>query len=103
MDGDLSSLIQLCPALCDPMDYSLPGSSVHGILQARILEWVATSSSRGIFPIQELSPHLLCILHWRVGFTTSTTWEARNLSHCRQILYTLNYREFLGHQRANEK
>ena len=33
--------------LCDLMDYSLQGSSVHGILQARILEWVATSSSRG--------------------------------------------------------
>ena len=32
---------QLCPALCDPMDCSPPGSSVHGILQARILEWVA--------------------------------------------------------------
>ena len=33
--------------LCDPMDCSLPGSSVHGILQARILEWVAMPSSRG--------------------------------------------------------
>ena len=32
---------QSCPALCDPMDCSLPGSSVHGIFQARILEWVA--------------------------------------------------------------
>ena len=38
---------QLCPTLCDPMDYSLPGSSVHGILQARILEWVAIPFSRG--------------------------------------------------------
>ena len=38
---------QTCPTLCDPMDYSLPGSSVQGILQARILEWVAISSSRG--------------------------------------------------------
>ena len=34
---------QLCLTLCDPMDHSLPGSSVHGILQARILEWVAIS------------------------------------------------------------
>ena len=33
--------IQFCPTLCDPMDSSLPGSSVHGILQARILEWIA--------------------------------------------------------------
>ena len=38
---------QSCPTLCDPVDCSLPGSSVHGILQARILEWVAISFSRG--------------------------------------------------------
>ena len=38
---------QLCPILCNPMPCSLPGSSVHGILQARILEWVAFSSSMG--------------------------------------------------------
>ena len=36
-----------CPTLCDPMDCSPPGSSIHGILQARILEWVAISFSRG--------------------------------------------------------
>ena len=39
---------QLCPSLCDHMDYRPPGSSVHGILQARILEWVATPSSRDL-------------------------------------------------------
>ena len=38
---------QSCPTLCDPMDCSLPGSSVHGILQARILEWVAIPVSGG--------------------------------------------------------
>ena len=38
---------QSCPTLCDPMDYNPPGSSVHGILQARILEWVAMPVSRG--------------------------------------------------------
>ena len=37
-----------CPTLCDPMDYSLPGSSVHGMLQARILEWVVIFFSRGL-------------------------------------------------------
>ena len=42
-----SEVAQLCPTLCDPMDCSLPGSSVHGISQARILEWVAISFSRG--------------------------------------------------------
>ena len=40
-------LLQLCPTLCDPMDCSPLGSSVHGILQVRILEWVAMPSSRG--------------------------------------------------------
>ena len=39
--------LQLCPTLCVLMDCSPPGSSVHGILQARILEWVAMPSSRG--------------------------------------------------------
>ena len=39
-------VIQMCPALCDPMDGSPSGSSVHGILQTRVLEWVAISFSR---------------------------------------------------------
>ena len=38
---------QSCPTLCEPLDSSLPGSSVHRILQARILEWIAISFSRG--------------------------------------------------------
>ena len=42
-----AKLLQLFLTLCDPVDYSLPGSSVHGILQARILEWVTISFSRG--------------------------------------------------------
>ena len=41
------SVTQLCPILCNPVDCSPPGSSVHGILQARILEWAAISFSRG--------------------------------------------------------
>ena len=51
-----SEVAQSCPTLCDPMDYSLPGSSIHGILQARVLEWVAISFSRGIFPTQGSNP-----------------------------------------------
>ena len=42
-----SSVAQSCPAVCNPMGYSPPGSSIHGILQARILEWVAIAFSRG--------------------------------------------------------
>ena len=45
--SESESVIQLCPAVCNPMDCSLPGSSVHGILQARILEWVTVAFSRG--------------------------------------------------------
>ena len=42
-----AKLLQSCFTLCNPMDYSPPVSSVHGVLQARILEWVAMPSSRG--------------------------------------------------------
>ena len=45
--GSPSEVAQSCPTLCDPMDCHLPGSSVHGIFQARALEWVAISFSRG--------------------------------------------------------
>ena len=48
-----------CLTLCNPMDYSLQGSSLHGIPQARILEWVAISLSREIFPTQGSNPGLL--------------------------------------------
>ena len=65
---------QLCLTLCDPMDYSSPGSSVHRISQERILEWVAVFLLQGIFPTQGSNPGLL---------------------HCRQILYHLSYREVL--------
>ena len=42
-----AKLVQSCPTLRDSMDYNPPGSSVYGILQARMLEWVAMPSSRG--------------------------------------------------------
>ena len=57
---------QLCLTLCDLMDYT-----VHGILQARILGWVAFPFSKGIFPIQGSNPGLL---------------------HCRWILYQLSHK-----------
>ena len=44
-----SEVTQSCPTLCDPMDYSPPGFSIHRIFQARILEWVAISFSRRPF------------------------------------------------------
>ena len=54
---------QSCPTLCDPMDCSLPDSSVYGILQARILEWVAMSSS---WP-REWTHIFYDLLHWQTG------------------------------------
>ena len=51
--------LQSCLTLCDPTDGSPPGSSVCGISQARILEWVAISFSGGIFPTQGSNPSLL--------------------------------------------
>ena len=55
-----SSVTQLCLTLCDPMDYSLPGPSVHGILQARILAWVAISFSRRCARLKDRT-HVSCI------------------------------------------
>ena len=62
-----AKLFQSCPTLCNPMDYSPPGSSVHGFLQARILEWVAMPSSRGSFGPRIMSPALAG------GFFTTST------------------------------
>ena len=66
----LVSDAQSCPTLCDPMDCSLPGSSVHEILQARILEWVANFLLQGMFLTQGSNSGLL---------------------HCREILYGLSH------------
>ena len=57
--------LQLCLTLHDPMDCSPRGSSVHGILQAIILEWVAMPSSRGIFLTQGSNPCVLHLLLWQ--------------------------------------
>ena len=95
---------QSCLTLFNPMDYT-----VHGIIQARILEWVAFPFSRGIFPtqVEPRSPALqtnslptepqgkpkntgvgsLSLLHW-IFPTQEMNW---GLLHCRWILYQLNY------------
>ena len=55
-----SEVPQLCPTLCDPVDCSPPGSFVHEILQARILEWVAISFSRDFSSLIPTKPIWLC-------------------------------------------
>ena len=61
-----AKLLQLCQTLCDPMDCSPPGSPVHGILQARILEWVTMPSSRGSSQPRDqiLVSYVSCIGRW---------------------------------------
>ena len=67
--------LQLCLTLCDPMDCSPPGSSVHGILQASILKWLpcpppGALPNQGKVPMIPMFPALASRF-----FTTSTTWE----------------------------
>ena len=74
--GTCAKLLQSCLALCDPTGHSPPGSSVHRLLQVRILEWVAMPSSRGsshpgIKPVSLMSPALAGRF-----LTSSTSWEA---------------------------
>ena len=76
-----SEVAQSCPTLCDPMECSLPGSSVHGILQARTLEWVAISFSNiwkwkvKVKPLSRVWPFArhwkLKCLHWSKGPNSS--------------------------------
>ena len=66
---------QSCPTLWDPMDSSLQGSSVHEILQERILESVAISSSRGSSPPRDWIPVSISPAFTDRFFTSSTTWE----------------------------
>ena len=74
--------LQSCPTLCNPMDCSPPNSSVHGIFHARTLEWVAMPSSRGIFPIQVLNPHLVHLLGWQEDSLPLYYLELYPLSIC---------------------
>ena len=60
------SIAQSCLTLCNPTNGSPTGSLVCGIILARILEQVAISYSRGIFPTQGSNSNLLCLLHWQV-------------------------------------
>ena len=70
--------LQACPTLCNPMDHNPPGSSVPGILQARILEWVATPSSQGSSQLRDPT-RVSCLLHRQAHlyhiFTTGATWK----------------------------
>ena len=81
-----SEVAQLCLTLCDPKDCSPPGSSVHGILQARILESVASTLEMNGKPDLAIS------------FSRGSSLlqgSNQGLLHCRQILYHLNHHWYL--------
>ena len=81
---------QSCPTLCDPMGFSPPGSSVHGVLQARILEWLPFPSP-GDLPNPGIEPSSLLSPAW-AGEFPGATWEAlvllRNMIQCWTFAYT---------------
>ena len=79
-----AKLLQLCLTLCDPMDCSLAGASVRGMLQTRILKWVAMLPDPGIKSLFESSALAGGL------FITGVTWEG---------LDTLNLNVMLGHSR----
>ena len=100
---------QWCPTLCNPMDCSPPGSSVHGISQTRILEGVVIPSSRGSSQPRDRTQvsHIVggFFTDWATreaqkywsgspsliqGFFPTQEWNRGHL-HCRQILYQLSY------------
>ena len=105
----LCLIAQSCPTLCDPVNCSLSGSSVHGILQARILEWVAMPSSRGssqprdltqvshiasgfftIWPTREAQDYSISSLSLLQGIFLTQELN-QGLLHCRQFAYQLSY------------
>ena len=101
----LCFVTQSCPTLCNPMNCSPPGSSLHGILQARILEWVAIPSSKIIFPTQGSNPGLL---HWHVDSlplappenprsSVVLAFTFRSLIHF-ELIFKLDLRKSINHR-----
>ena len=85
--------LQLCLTLCDPMDSSPPGSSVRGILQARILEWTALPSSRGSSRPRDQTRIFLCLLHWQAG-SLPLVPPGKSCASCKEHAKTI----FLGNK-----
>ena len=83
-----SEIAQSCLTLCDPMDLSLPGSSVYGIFQARVLKWVAISFSRGSSQPRDRNP----VSHTAGRhFTVQATREAHIFIECLLLLLLLSH------------
>ena len=93
------SIAQSCPTLCDPMDCSPPGSSIHGILQVGIPEWVVISHSGGSFQPRDWTQVscISCISRWTLHHWA--TWKPSSLCILCQII--LSYWEANILERSN--
>ena len=78
-----SEVAQLCPTLSNPMDCSLPGSSIHGIFQARVLEWgvIKLSYPTTNIAFHELSNHLLEV-HWLCSYPRAEIYFRARIAVC---------------------
>ena len=85
-----AELLQSCLTLCNPMDCSLPGSSVHGMLQARILEWVAMPSSR-----RSSQPRDQTRVSYVSGIGRQVLYYQRHLGRPNQLYF--NYKKKKNH------
>ena len=104
----LAKSLQSCPTQCDPIDGSPPGSSVHGILQARTLEWVAISSSNAWkwkVKVKSLSRVQLLVTPWTaayqappsMGFSRQEYWSGVPLQNTHTHTHTQqSYKQFFS-------
>ena len=104
-----ANLLRSCPTLCDPIDGSLPGSSIPGILQERTLEWVASSFSnvwKWKVKVKSLSRVRLLATPWTTAHQAPPSmWFSRQeyWSGCRQILFDSTYIRYLNSQIQSQK
>ena len=90
-----ADLLQLSPTLCNFLDCSLAGSSVHGILQGRTLEWVAVPFSMGSSPLRDWTYLSLSLLSWQMGslpvVTSGKLFTSLVLFNVRKRLYLVDF------------
>ena len=91
----LVKVSQSCPTLCDPMHCRPPGSSVHGILQAKILEWVAISSSReSSWPRDQTQVSCFAGRFFTIWATREAPWTIRNFHFKGFVFWIVNFNHF---------
>ena len=89
-----SEVAQSCPTFCDPMDCSLPGSSVHGIFQAIVLEWIAISFSKGSSQVGDRTRVSRIVNRrftvWATGDVRHELLLRKTVQKCTMVEYTAN-------------